>query len=99
MFFRLRLQTSFACIGIPANSFPDHFLQTGVELGKMYGINPNEAMIIVLAQMPMQYQLSVIGDEIAKLVHFKKINIDDKAIQQALEVLGFSALVSKYRSK
>ena len=65
----------------------------------MYGINPNEAMIIVLAQMPMQYQLSVIGDEIAKLVHFKKINIDDKAIQQALEVLGFSALVSKYRSK
>jgi hypothetical protein len=99
MFYKLRLKTAFASIGISPDLIPNQLIQLGVEQGQQNGANPTEAMLIMLAQMPVDLQMTAKDDLVRALVHFKKVDIHNVAIGHALEVKGFGFMVDEYKYK
>jgi hypothetical protein len=67
MFYKLRLKAAFASIGVPPDLVPEQLINLGAEQGQQNRANPAEAMLIMLAQMPVDLQLTAKDDLVRAL--------------------------------
>ena len=89
MFFTIRFNAALAALGINPTLVPAEYREIGQVHGKMAGCTPQEAVLITLAELPMELQM--MGNPmIAKLwVHDGKVRLHNPAIQVALLQIGW----------
>ena len=57
MFFTIRFNAALAALGINPTLVPAEYREIGQVHGKMAGCTPQEAVLITLAELPMELQM------------------------------------------
>jgi hypothetical protein len=89
MFYTVRFNASLAAIGINPTLVPSQYRELGQVQGKANRCTPQEAVILVLGELPIDFHM-IANPNVAKLwVHQGKLDLDNRAIQLALLNIGW----------
>lgn len=89
MFFTIRFNAALAALGINPSLVPPECREIGQTHGKAAGCTPQEAVLIVLGELPLDLKMMA-NPAVAKLwLHQGKVRLDNSALQVALLRIGW----------
>lgn len=89
MFFTIRFNAALAGLGINPSLVPAEYREIGQVHGKKAGCTPQEAVLLVLGELPLDFKMMA-NPLVAKLwVHQGKVRLDNSAMQVALLRIGW----------
>jgi hypothetical protein len=89
MFYIVRFNSAFAALGINPTLLPADMRELGQRQGKAAGCTPQEAALIVLGELPLDFKMMANPATAAKWVKSGKVRLGNPAMQTALFRIGW----------
>lgn len=89
MFYTIRFNAALAGLGINPTLVPAEIREIGQTRGKASGCTPQEAVLLVLCELPLDFKMTA-NPAVAKLwVQQGKVRLDNSVMQVALLQIGW----------